>query len=276
MSENGPLNPAERLNPVEQNDLLQKITLLLTHALPAGWEECTVVHRALGSHSETLGQIRRVTGPGLPSPIDVPAELGELFERLRAGMYSPGLGTWFSATFKLTFPFSYEIQYIRDEEPRWQSAPPPAAYEEERRRFPREPRHTPEWLDGRDGAGREMRMARPFDSTEPDGRPVVQRPEVPAGDRDAMVRYLEQAPIVLAARSYEGDMLDPERARNVPLTYHTDGTWIWPGAVGYYLRAHGVPPEPELADHIRAGEFRVPEVADDVRSAAVAAITGSS
>jgi hypothetical protein len=49
-----------------------------------------------------------------------------------------------------------------------------------------------------------------------------------------------------------------------------------PGAVGYYLRAHGVPPEPELATHIRASGFRVPEVADEIRSAAVAVITGSS
>ncbi|MCP9950817.1 hypothetical protein [Actinomadura madurae] len=268
MSENGSLNP------VEQNDLLQQITLALTHSLPPGWGECTVVHRSLGSHSETLGQVSMVTGPGLPAPFDVPAALGELFERLRAGMHTPGLGTWFTATFTLTFPFSYDVRYDRDGEPRWQSPPPPDAAAEEQRRFPRDAEHTPAWLDA--GSGQEMRVARPFDGTAPDGRPEVRRPDVPGGEREAMVRYLERAPIVLAARSYDSDVLDPEQARNVPLTYHTDGTWIWPGAVGYYLRAHGVPPEPELAEHIRRGGFEVPDVADDVRSAAVATITGSS
>ena len=267
MSENGPLNPAE------QNDLLQQITLLLTHTLPPGWGECTVVHRSLGSHTETLGQLRMVTGPGLPSPFDPPAAIGELFERLRAGMYAPGLGTWFSATFTLTFPFTYDVRYDREGEPRWRTPPPPDAVEDERRRFPRDPEHTPGWLDARPAQG--MRIAKPFDGTAADGRPEIARPDVPGAERDAMVRYLEQAPIVLAARSYDDDALDPDHARNVPLTYHTDGTWIWPGAVGYYLRVHGVPPEPELAAHIRRGGFRVPDVTDTVRSAAVAAITGS-
>ncbi len=117
--------------------------------------------------------------------------------------------------------------------------------------IPARPRAHPGWLDAVPG----MRIARPFDGTSPDGRPEVRRPDVPGAERDAMVRYLEQAPIVLAARSYDGDALDPDHARNVPLTYHTDGTWIWPGAVGYYLRAHGVPPEPDLAAHIRQGGF---------------------
>lgn len=117
--------------------------------------------------------------------------------------------------------------------------PPPGAALDERRRFPRDPEHTPGWLDARPAQG--MRIAKPFDGTAADGRP-----DVPGAERDAMVRYLEQAPIVLAARSYDADALDPDHARNVPLTYHTDGTWIWPGAVGYYLRVHGVGPEAAL------------------------------
>ncbi|MFD0540822.1 hypothetical protein ACFQY7_50440 [Actinomadura luteofluorescens] len=38
----------------------------------------------------------------------------------------------------------------------------------------------------------------------------------------------------------------------MPLTFHTDGTWVWSGAVAYYLTEHGVPPEPDLVAHIRA------------------------
>ncbi|RFU39484.1 hypothetical protein DZF91_22225 [Actinomadura logoneensis] len=98
------------------------------------------------------------------------------------------------------------------------------------------------------------------------------RPDVPEDERDALVRYLEQAPIVLAARSLDVDELDPGRAARVPLTFHTDGAWVWPGAVGYYLRAHDVAPDPELVAHARGNGFRPPEVDDATRGAAVTLI----
>ncbi|MBG6093269.1 hypothetical protein [Actinomadura viridis] len=270
MSEDRPLEPAE------QNALFQEITQALTHALPPAWQECLVAYRALGSYSEMPGQVTMAAGSGLPSPFTPPRQVAELFERLRAGMYRPGTGTWFTATFRLTFPFTYDVRFDGEREPAWVVAPPKPAFAEERRRFPRDAEHTPDWLAERPAGGPELPIAKPFDSTGPDGRPVVERPEVPAEERDTLVRYLENAPMVLAARSFDADMMDPGRAREVPLTYHTDGTWIWPGAVGYYLRAHGVPPEPELVAHIRARGFEIPEVGDDVRSAAVAVITGSS
>ena len=125
-------------------------------------------------------------------------------------------------------------------------------------------------------AGRGLRMARPFDATASDGTPVVQRPPVPDAERDAVVRYLRQAPVVLAARSLDTDLMDPRRPSSVPMTYHTDGTWIWPGAVGYYLGTHGLPPEPDLVAHIRAAGFRLPEVGEDAREEAVNVITSSS
>ncbi|WP_067813467.1 hypothetical protein [Actinomadura kijaniata] len=124
-----------------------------------------------------------------------------------------------------------------------------------------------------DGSG--LRMARLFDAVNPDGSPAVRRPQVPEEFREAVLRYLDEAPIVLAARSYDEDVLDPERTPRVPLTFHTDGAWIWPGAVSYYLSAHGVPPEPELVNHIGRNAFRLPEVGEDARRAAVATITSS-
>lgn len=115
----------------------------------------------------------------------------------------------------------------------------------------------------------ELRMARPFDSVDASGAPVVQRPPVPDSDREPLLRYLERAPIVLAARGFDADVLDPERRTEVPLTYHTDGTWIWPGAVPYYLRVHGVPPEPDLVGFVRGGGFQVPDVDEETRAEAV-------
>ncbi|MFB4301418.1 hypothetical protein [Actinomadura sp. NTSP31] len=266
VSENRPLDPAE------QNRMLEEITLLLTHTLPAGWEQAVAQYQQLGTHAETRMTAKPVGRP-FPEVVDAPAALGELFGRLRAGMYQPGTGTWFTAVFTLDFPFSYGIRYDYQGEPDFRGAPvPESAYEEERRLFPRDGEHTPPWLAPAQG----LRVAKPFDALAADGAPVVQRPDVPADQREPLVRYLEQSPIVLAARSFDSDLFDPQRAAKVPLTFHTDGAWVWPGAVGYYLRAHGVAPEPALVEHIRSRGFRIPEVAEQARNEAVAAVTGAS
>ncbi|TDB95620.1 hypothetical protein [Actinomadura sp. 7K534] len=137
---------SEQLNPADQNRLLEEMTLVLVHSLPAAWQECVVVHRSVGSHGETLGQVRKVSGPGLPSLWTPPPALGELFARLRSGMYADGLGTWFSAKFRLTYPFSYQVEYDRENEPKWASPPPPDAYAEELRLHPRGAENVPDWL----------------------------------------------------------------------------------------------------------------------------------
>ncbi len=80
--------------------------------------------------------------------------------------------------------------------------------------------------------------------------------------------------MVLAARSYDTDAFDPGRAPSVPLTFRTDGSWVWPGAVAYYLREHDIAPDPELLAHIRRREYAVPEVGEDARQRAVNLITG--
>lgn len=134
------------LDPVEQNQLLESMTLLLVHTLPAAWQESVVVHRAVGSHSETLGQVIKISGPGFPSLWTPPPALGDLFTRLRSGMYADEFGTWFSAKFKLTFPFSYEIEYERQDDSTWATPPPSSAYAEDLELFPRTPENTPSWL----------------------------------------------------------------------------------------------------------------------------------
>ena len=124
----------------------------------------------------------------------------------------------------------------------------------------------------------ELRKARLFDGDGPDGRPYVSRPPVEPDERYRLLAYLENAPIALPAHEYEPDRLDPDPAgrRDVPTTFHTDGAWVWPGAVGYYLRHHDIAPEPDLVDHVRRSGFRLPEVDVRTRAAAVSLITGVS
>ncbi|MBB4933280.1 hypothetical protein F4561_004100 [Lipingzhangella halophila] len=299
------LSDPRPLGPEEQNDLLLQITLLLSHSLPEGWQEVAVSYRALGSHSEMLGQIQRMGQR--PSSHEPPPDLAKRFQRLRAGMYRPGVGTWFTATYRLTSSSGYSVAYDQDNEPAWVSAPPESARDEELRMFPRDAQHIPEWWGRPPGGGAPdeaarapagrgagaptgppstpasapahgqahrptgatVSIAKPYDGTQPDGTPIFQRPPVPPEARDAVVRYLADAPIILSARSFSEDLLAPGRPANVPLTYHTDGTWIWPGSVGYYLRAHGAPPQPELVAHIRDNGFRLPALPENVETAAL-------
>ncbi|MFJ9362859.1 hypothetical protein ACIRRA_00355 [Nocardia sp. NPDC101769] len=118
------------------------------------------------------------------------------------------------------------------------------------------------------------RMAKVYDGKDADGRPVANRDRLEGNTRTAVLAYLESAPIVLAARSFEQDEFAPAD-RDVPLNFRTDGVWVWAGAVAHYLHKHGLPPEAELVQHITSRGFRVGEVSDAAQDAAVRVITGS-
>lgn len=118
------------------------------------------------------------------------------------------------------------------------------------------------------------RMAKVYDGRDAEGRPVVDRPALEGNTRTAVLAYLESAPIVLAARSFEQDEFAPAD-RDVPLNFRTDGTWVWAGAVAHYLHKHGLPPEAELVRHIADRGFQVGEVGKAAQDAAIRVITGS-
>lgn len=101
----------------------------------------------------------------------------------------------------------------------------------------------------------------------------MQRPQLPPEERAWALEYLESAPVVLSARGYDRDMFAPGLVE-VPMTFHTDGTWVWPGAVGYYLRRYNMPPDPDLVMHLRTNGFRVPHVDKATKEHAATTITG--
>src|SRR5262249_35126040 len=89
-----------------------------------------------------------------------------------------------------------------------------------------------------------------------------------------VLAYLESAPVVYATDGFAPDRIDHNRGRAVPLTWHTDGVWVWPGSVTYYLRSYALPPDPEFVAHIRLRHFQPPAVSPEVKQAAMTAITG--
>ncbi|WP_156754084.1 hypothetical protein, partial [Actinokineospora pegani] len=255
-----------QLNPTEQDALVKQIGLALLRSAPENWQTIQVEYRALGRYTEVVGRV--AFADENTEPIQISPETAGLFGRLRAGMYREGRGTWYNARYQLDQPSAYNLEYDRDE-PQWLQPPPPPAYADDLRTFPRDEENVPEWLTRRMAALKPpFRVARLFDAPGPDGRPTVNRPPVDDADREAVLRYLDSAPLPLPARGLDTDLLDEERRQAVPVAFHTDGVWIWAAAVNYYLRTHGVPPEPDLVEHIRRAEFTVPEVPEQALGAA--------
>ncbi|HKS49471.1 MAG TPA: glycohydrolase toxin TNT-related protein [Amycolatopsis sp.] len=264
--------PTTQLNATEQDTLVKQIGLALLRAAPRDWRRVTAQYRAVGRYHELTGEV--LTEDGTAQEWLATHDIATLFGRLRAGMYREGRGTWFNARYQLDHPSSYNLEYDRDE-PRWNLAPPPQAYSDELRVFPRSEENIPEWLIrrlsglGPEQPGPRFRMARIFDGQDANGRPVFNRPELDSDELDRLFEYLASAPVAVSERGLDLDRLAPSPVPKVPVAFHTDGVWIWPAAVNYYLQEYNIAPENELVAHIRSTGFSVPEVPEGTLQAAV-------
>ncbi|PWV70506.1 Protein of unknown function [Prauserella marina] len=265
-----------QLNATEQDTLVKQIGLSLLRAAPRDWRRVTAEYRAVGRYHELTGEV--VVADGSTEEWMATHDIATLFGRLRAGMYREGRGTWFNARYQLDHPSSYNLEYDRDE-PQWDLAPPPQAYADELRTFPRSEENVPDWLMrrmsglGPERPGHRFRIARIFDGPPgPNGRPVINRPELDVDEQDRLLDYLDSSPVVVPGRGYDLDRLANPPESTVPIAFHSDGAWIWPAAVNYYLREYGLAPEPDLIQHIRGNGFSIPDVPEPVRQAASAHI----
>jgi hypothetical protein len=265
------------LSPTDQDALVKQIGLALMRTAPDDWQQISAEFRATGRYYELSAE---VTGSdGNSQPWTASHDIAMHFAKLRAGMYRDGRGTWFNARYQIEKPSSYNLEFDRLE-PQWRTPPPTPAFRDELHFFPRTEDNVPEWLMRKlsglppERPGRRFRLARIFDGTGPGGRPTVNRPPVSDEDRDRLLDYLDHATLALPERGHDVDRLSPDGRPVVPVAFHTDGAWVWPAAVNYYLRRYGVPPDPELVNHARSNGFRSPEVDEQTRLAAAATITG--
>jgi hypothetical protein len=275
--------PQDRQRPGDQNALLRAIGRTLLHSVPGGWTRVGAQFRQVGDYAEV--EVRAVGDEGGPVSVSLPAvpRLGVLFSRLRAAMFRPDTGTWFQGTFTLDSASQFDFDFDADREPTWRVPPndggraSTAAFELELATYPRAPKHVPPWLAAKAGRPLEVtfRQARVADSHNEGERPVVNRPPVPPDAVRGVLDYLFRSPVALHRPAPLPDIFGaPGAPPDVPNAFHTDGTWIWPAAVPHYLRKYGVPPEPDLVEHIRAVGFRTPFVGDLVRATAEAEILG--
>jgi hypothetical protein len=100
-----------------------------------------------------------------------------------------------------------------------------------------------------------VRLARAFDGADPAGGPYFD-PDHPRLDRSDAVRvltYLTRGEAVVDPAGCLDDLLDEGRPGAVPLGFRSDGRWVWPDAVAYYLAYHDLAPEPDLVAYVLAG-----------------------
>ena len=105
-----------------------------------------------------------------------------------------------------------------------------------------------------------------FDGVEFDGEPVIKREALEEPELISLLGYLTDAPSVAPdapAIPTSTDLFAEDRAQSVPPGFRTDGVWLWPEAVNYYLRHWRLPPADDFLAFIRAQEYRVPEVSSE-------------
>ncbi|WP_406077931.1 hypothetical protein [Micromonospora sp. NBC_00858] len=116
-----------------------------------------------------------------------------------------------------------------------------------------------------------MRIARVFDVVDDDGArfdPAHER--LDDADRARVAAYLNAGTTILMTTGRLNDVVEPQRGEVVPMSYRTDGRWLWTDSTTYYLREYGLAPEPDLLAAIRAAGplLPAPDPADQHRALA--------
>jgi hypothetical protein len=248
------------------------LTVAVVASAPEGWQRIAIECTEVGERMGLVAQVTMADGAELHwSP---PFLVGQWFHRLRMAAYRPGLGSWCTARYRLDRGAPAVIEF---DDGQLESASPIDCYDE-LRRLPRHARAIPSWLSeqviwgyqavtemARDDHWLIRQPEKPYSLLAPlfdgvaDGeRPYVYRPAIAAKERPSILDYLQNAPVVLSSRGLSPDLLHPERESKVPMAYHTDGKWVWSASVAYYLTEHGVPPAPDLVEHIRNNDYTLP------------------
>jgi hypothetical protein len=150
MSTVEPVADEPGFGPEEQSALLGKIGNLVAHFCPADWVQVMITYRAAGDYTEMPVMVRRATDGGLELWTPRP-EVAALFAELRAKMYQPGRGTWYSVTAHVFLNSRVESRFLWDDQPDWDGEPPVSALLRELTDFPRDEPMVPDWLRERVG-----------------------------------------------------------------------------------------------------------------------------
>ncbi|MEU8887833.1 hypothetical protein [Streptomyces sp. NPDC048442] len=78
-------------------------------------------------------------------------------------------------------------------------------------------------------------------------------------EKDAS-RYLEQGEVVIAASQWVGDLLDADIGSICQFAIQTDGVWVWPSSLTYYVRKYHVDLPAEFLSRMESKGWTVGEL----------------
>ena len=109
----------------------------------------------------------------------------------------------------------------------------------------------------------DIQIASIFDGFDPQAGPSTGKDRALIDDPEEcrrVVGYLNAGQSLLVTTSAMDDVVDRWRRGVVPMNVRTDGVWIWTDATTYYLERYNLRPDRGLLRHIRAADYRMPEV----------------
>lgn len=82
------------------------------------------------------------------------------------------------------------------------------------------------------------------------------------GEIKKVVEYLRSGVIAIASPGMAKSVLDDTQVVGTS-SWRTDGVWLWPDALAYYVEAHGVCLPLPFIRHIQGNKYSVPLVGED-------------
>ncbi|WP_160051654.1 immunity protein YezG family protein [Nocardiopsis sp. FR26] len=135
------------ISPERQNEILQRIGILILDEAGDDWQEITVRYSCLSTTSTTRTII--TTKNGETRRGDIPLKASTLFYELRREMHEDEKGTWYIADYKITRPGSFSVDFDYESEPQFAFEVDPRTYYEDLEYFPRPFETVPEWMQGK-------------------------------------------------------------------------------------------------------------------------------
>ncbi|MET7480947.1 hypothetical protein ABZT17_42390 [Streptomyces sp. NPDC005648] len=77
-------------------------------------------------------------------------------------------------------------------------------------------------------------------------------------------RYLEQGEVVVAAMQWVDDLLDADSKNICQYSIRTDGVWVWPDSLAYYVRKYHVQLPVEFLSRMESNDWTVGALEDAV------------
>jgi hypothetical protein len=136
--------PDDPLTEAERDQILRDLARLLPAAVLDPWEEIHLSYSAVGDAATVSCTVVRVDGS--MSTINAPYRATRLLPDLRAGMFEPGRGTWFSMRCVVEQSGQHRVLFDYDGEPELDFTLADSSYAVDLARFPRDEAHLPDWL----------------------------------------------------------------------------------------------------------------------------------